>query len=586
MPAIGKFLQAVTDTGIQVKDFAHASRLYADNVFALAPKAGWLYYVVFDIEPSAITDAQWANQQRISEVGLLVKSADLPKFSPQVEVVNQYNRKTIIQKGITYNPVGISLHDDQSNVVHNMWLNYYRYYYADSTWAGTGPRGTDADNTPGAYQNNKYLPSTDLFNPVNYGLNSKLTVAPFFRSITIYQLNRKIFTSYKLVNPLISSWEHDRVDQTQGNKLAESKMTVNYEAVFYGVGRVKRASPSGFAVFHYDTSPSPLSLAGGGNASLFGPGGVIPGALEIFGDVSNILNPDASISPLGILGTAIKGASLVRNVKGITKESLRAEGYSILQGTLRNISQGGLNGLGTNLNLQKGNNYVTAGQFLGTPVSVLTAAAIGQEFGPGGTTSQILSPNGTPPTSATRSVTGGNNTQLAQGRTAIADSEPSASSDDNTPSGDSPAAGTYFPPAQPLSNTDPFEAPNVDENSAVEDVDLALEELNSSWASDNEYVVSQSPNADEVSAKLNYPEISPAEYDAIKADADKAFSSAQAVQAQVDSKYQAEYTRLTNLKQQIQNNTSGGGNVQSTNDESPSTPSPESDAVPQDIEGE
>ena len=88
------------------------------------------------------------------------------------------------------------------------------------------------------HQNNKYLPPNDLFNPVNYGLNSKLVVAPFFRSITIYQLNRKIFTSYKLVNPLLASWDHDRLDQTAGSKLSESKMNVNYEAVFYGVGKV------------------------------------------------------------------------------------------------------------------------------------------------------------------------------------------------------------------------------------------------------------------------------------------------------------------------------------------------------------
>jgi hypothetical protein len=572
MPSIGNFLQSVTDTGIQVKDFAHASRLYADNVFALAPKAGWLYYVVFDVEPSAITDQQWANQQRLSEVGMLVKSADLPKFGIQTEVVNQYNRKTVIQKGINYNPVSINMHDDQSNVVHNLWLNYYRYYYADSTWGGTGPIGTARNNTPGAYQNNKYLPSTDLFNPVNYGLNSRLTVAPFFRSITIYQLNRKLFTSYKLVNPIIQSWEHDRLDQTQGNKLAESKMSLNYEAVFYGVGQVRKDTPTGFAVFHYDTSPSPLSLAGGGNNSLFGPGGVIPGALEIFGDVSNILNPDSNVGPLGVLGTVIKGASLVRNVKGITKDSLRAEGYSILQGTLRNISQGGLNGLGVNLNLQKGNNFATAGQFLGTPVAVVTAAAIGQEFGGGGTT------NGSPPTSATGSVTGANSETLARGRAAVGATQLSGPTEDSEPSGNSVAEGTYFSPVELPLNTQPVENPNIGENSAEEDVDLALEELRSGWASDNEFVSGQSPNPDEVSVRLNDAS-STEEHAAIKADADRAFSSAQAAQAAVDSKYRAEFTRLTSLKQQIQNQTSAGGNLQSTGDSRSSTPSPESSTV-------
>ena len=456
---IGKFLQPVLNTGIQMKDYAHASRLYADSVFALAPKTGWLYYVVFDVEPSAITDQKWANQQRLSEVGMLVKAADLPKFAVQTETVNQYNRKTVIQKGITYNPCSLTLHDDQSNVVHNLWLNYYRYYYADSTWGGTGPIGTAKDNTPGAYQNNKYLPPNDLFNPVNYGMNSKLVVAPFFRSITIYQLNRKLFTSYKLVNPIIQSWEHDRVDQTQGGRLAESKMTVNYEAVFYGVGQVKKDTPTGFAMFHYDSSPSPLSLAGGGNNSIFGPGGVVPGALDLFGDVSGILNPDSNVTPLGVLGTVLKGASLAKNIKGITKDSLRAEGYKILDNTLRGIAQGSLNGLGVNLNLNKGTNYATSGQFLGTPVAVVSAAAVGQEFG-GGTTTQASAPAGTPPSTNFSANSGASGTttaakNIADDKAKVADaSSGGAASGDTTPAGTTAAPGTYFTPAQPLTETE------------------------------------------------------------------------------------------------------------------------------------
>ena len=581
MPSIGDYLQPVLNTGIQMKDYAHASRLYADSVFALAPKAGWLYYVVFDIEPSAITDQQWANQQRISEVGMLVKSADLPKFTVQTETVNQYNRKTVIQKGITYNPLNLTMHDDQSNVVHNMWLNYYRYYYADSTWGGTGPIGTAKDNTPGAYQNNKYLPSNDLFTPTDYGLNSKLVVAPFFRSITIYQLNRKIFTSYKLVNPIIAAWEHDKLDQTNGSKLAESKMSVNYEAVFYGAGQVRKDTPTGFAMFHYDTSPSPLSLAGGGNNSIFGPGGVIPGALEIFGDVSNILNPNVGTSPLGILGTVIKGTNLVRNVKGITKESLRAEGYKILNNTLRNVAQGSLNGLGVNLNLNKGSNYATSGQFLGTPVAVVTAAAIGQEFGGGGVVSQSPLANGTPPTSASAGIAGAKNAKtLADQKAAIDGTSPTTPTNDNSPDGDAPAPGKYFPLPTPLIDTEPFVAPNIDENSAIEDVDASLAELNSSWATDNDYVAGQRPDPQEVADKLNYPELSAAEANAIKSDSDNAFAAVQQIQASVDSKYQAEFDRLTALRRKIQSQTSGSDNVQTTPDEYNPLPSEESKSIP------
>lgn len=583
MPSLGSYLQPVLNTGIQLKDYQHASRLYADDVFALAPKAGWLYYVVFDIDPSAITDNTWNNQQRVSEVGMLVKSADLPKFNVQTEVVNQYNRKTVIQKGINYNPVNLVMHDDQSNVVHNMWLNYYRYYFADSTWAGTGPIGTAKDNTPGAYQNNKYLPANDLFNPINYGMNSKLVVAPFFRSITIYQLNRKLFTSYKLVNPIIQTWEHDKLDQSNGSKLAESKMTVAYEAVFYGVGRVKKDTPTGFAMFHYDTSPSPLSLAGGGNNSVFGPGGVVAGALDIFGDVSNILNPDSKISPLGVLGTVIKGANLVRNVQGITKESLRAEGYKILNNTLRDIAAGSLNGLGVNLQLNKGSNYVTAGQFLGTPVAVVTAAAVGQEFGVGGTTSQTAPSNSSPPASADPKAASTTKTeQLDKEQAQIDKSEMSKATDDKTPSGDTPASGSYYPEVQPLTDTEPYVSA-VDEESNPEDIQLALDDLKSSWASDNEYVNSQAPDPTVVSNRLGEAG-SDEEYVAMKADADKAFNATRELQSTVDSKYQTEYNRLTNLLASKQLSTAGGGNVQLTPDPESSVPSIEATSTPIDID--
>ena len=566
---IGKFLQPVLNTGIQMKDYAHASRLYADSVFALAPKAGWLYYVVFDIDPSAITDQQWANQQRISELGMLVKGADLPKFAIQTETVNQYNRKAVIQKGITYNPLNITMHDDQSNVVHNMWLNYYRYYYADSTWGGTGPIGTAKDNTPGAYQNNKYLPANDLFTPTDYGMNSKLVIAPFFRSITIYQLNRKIFTSYKLVNPIISAWEHDRLDQSSGSKLAESKMMVNYEAVFYGAGQVKKDTPSGFAMFHYDTSPSPLSLAGGGNNSIFGPGGVIPGALDIFGDVSNILNPTQSTSPLGVLGTVIKGANLVKNIKGITKESLRAEGYKILDKTLRNVAQGSLNGLGVNLNLNKGSNYATAGEFLGTPVAVITAAAIGQEFGNGGTTSQTGSAsNGTAPTSAAgASVAATASRSIASDKAKIDSAKNTESSDDNQPEGNEIAPGTYFYPAEPLLDDQPYTAPNVDEDSAPEDIQIELDALNSSWTTDLDYLEGQKVGMDQIQAKFDSA-TTPAEEAAIKSDAQAAKDAESALLEQINNKYTSERARLSSLLEAAKTRTSGSGSVSSTPDSS------------------
>jgi hypothetical protein len=580
MPSLGSYLQPVIGNIGNMKDYAHASRLYADNVFALAPKAGWMYYVVFDIDPSTITDQTWANQQRVSEVGMLVKSADLPKFAVQTEMVNQYNRKTVIQKAIQYNPVSITMHDDQSNVVHNMWLNYYRYYYADSTWGGKGPTGTAGDNTPGAYQNNKYLPSNDLFNPTNYGLNSQLVVAPFFRSITIYQLNRKLFTSFKLVNPIIQTWDHDRVDQSQGNKMTESRMALNYEAVFYGAGQVKKDTPTGFAVFHYDNSPSPLSIAGGGNNSLLGPGGVIPGALQLFGDVSNLTNPDSQPSIGNVIGVALEGVNLVRNVKSITKDSLRAEGYAILNSTLQKVGQGGLNGLGVNLNLNKSNNYATKGQYLGTPVSVVDGTGAGQS-GPAETITQAgKALNGVAPITANSLATAG---AALAGLTGLKNSISKVFGTNNTinsdPSGVDVATANYFDAVEPLTDTEPYVASNIDETSSPEDINGALKDLQTAQSSDLDFARGQSPSKIKMYAKLAFAS-SDQEKSAIKSEADAKLTAAQNLVTSVETKYKAEYDRLNGLLKSAKEATGASDNVQTSAEAFPVTNAPESSAAP------
>jgi hypothetical protein len=54
-------------------DFAHASRLYVDDSFRLAPKQKFLYHVVFNINPTVntISDPPIVNHKK--ELNMLVK---------------------------------------------------------------------------------------------------------------------------------------------------------------------------------------------------------------------------------------------------------------------------------------------------------------------------------------------------------------------------------------------------------------------------------------------------------------------------------------------------------------------------------
>jgi len=239
------------------RDYRHASRLYLDNNFEFTPKASWIYYVVIEVNSNisnVIEDAQvrqefitWYEKYK-GQVGLLAKTVDTPNFTIKTETLNQYNKKTVIQTGIEYSTLGITFHDDMANMTTNLWKSYYQYYYGDGI-----------DTIKKFKSGNAYDQYSDVTNH-RYGLNNGQT-EPFFKSFTIYQLHQRKYTSFRIINPLVKSWKHDQLDQTQGSKMLTSTMQVDYEAVIYDTEQdnyVTRDDP-GFNRDHYDVTPSPLT---------------------------------------------------------------------------------------------------------------------------------------------------------------------------------------------------------------------------------------------------------------------------------------------------------------------------------------
>jgi hypothetical protein len=319
---LGGVAQGVLNPKGNLGDFRHASRLYVDNNMALAPRTKFSYHVFFDIDKTTVQAPKFS-EKHLRETGLLVKYSDLPKFTLETETKNQYNRKKIIYKNINYDPITIIMHDDNLGVTNAMWALYYGYY------------SRDRHNPTRAYSNSPYA-----FNPENvpyrFGLDNDRKANPFLRSLSIYTMARKRFNGYTLINPVITSWNHGNVDQSGGNQTNESTMTVAYEAVLYQTGIVSVDTPQGFARLHYDQTPSPLSIFGGGTTSIFGPGGIlagttgtISGATEIFGDV---IQGNPFGSPQSFLRTAIGAINTYKNVRTLAKnpELLRQEAANIL----------------------------------------------------------------------------------------------------------------------------------------------------------------------------------------------------------------------------------------------------------------
>lgn len=223
-----------------LKDYTHAAKTFlAEPGYAMAPKQGFLFHVRFVFNPPG----QSQNGERSKTISVLCKSADLPKFNIDFEELNKYNKKEVIPKKLKYESVSLTFHDDAKNTIRDMWLAYNNYYFAD---AGVTPQAWTLDDT---YLENR---------PFNrYGLDNNQTVK-FIKSVDIYSMGNHRYTKYSLINPLITSFDFDKQDYSEGAKVLEVQIRLDYETVLYYEGSTESIPGFGKDSPYYDNQFSTL----------------------------------------------------------------------------------------------------------------------------------------------------------------------------------------------------------------------------------------------------------------------------------------------------------------------------------------
>jgi hypothetical protein len=331
-----------------LRDYTHAAKTFRAGGYDLAPRNKFLFYVYFNLNTSIPAVANLVSGGKSSTIGLMVKTAQLPGYTVDVQTMNQYNRKRLVQTKINYNPAQIVFNDDSNDLIRNMWYQYYQYYYSDPTYKyGNTP---NQSGTLGQIQipavlggasytaNDTYSPSRGIQhwglsgqgynNPSLQSLSTALLTGPasgqvpFFTDITIYGMSQKTYAQYTMINPLIESWNHDQYDYSQGNGIMTHTMTIKYEAVKYYSGAVGGDQPSdpvtGFAdPAHYDVTKSPIAVPGS-TATVVSQG-------------TTQYSPQGSKQDLQALST---GQNTTQNVLGAVGQGLVPVASSFLGGAL------------------------------------------------------------------------------------------------------------------------------------------------------------------------------------------------------------------------------------------------------------
>ncbi len=239
--SINSFLQP-SSRSAPIRDYAHADRIFRTDAFRLHPKFSFLYYVRINLSQ----DYSMLRSSHKTEIGSLVKTVSLPKFTTDLKTLNAYNRVNLVQTKLKYDPVIIKFHDDGADVIREFWYDYYSFYYRDS------------DHATSLYQSgHKYdLRQTDQW---GYTLRKEGVVTQLITDIQIYSFHNKKFSEITLHNPVISSFRHGDHDYAQGAGILEHEMTVNFETVTYASGFFTEANFGADLLLKYDNNPSPIS---------------------------------------------------------------------------------------------------------------------------------------------------------------------------------------------------------------------------------------------------------------------------------------------------------------------------------------
>lgn len=321
-----KFLGATlkqTVTSDFLRDFTHANKLFVGENFELVPKSGYLFHVYLDLNPY-LASSYLLDTKTLQEIGLMVKSAELPKYSIDNKLMNAYNRPNYIQSKIKYEPVTISFHDDSMNTIRNFWYDYYRYYYRDSD-----------KSEQGYYLTYKY--NSDPLGSFGFTRRTEST-ENFIKAIRIYSMSRSFYSEYILINPIITNFRHGEHDysNTASSNLTNT-MTIAYENVLYSDGAVSKETVKGFADLHYDRRPSPLNRVGN-QRSIFGRNGLLNTAGSVISDLTqgNFLS---AIFKTATARQTFKGVNIKKAAVNEIRQIYTQSATNIITGAITNAAR-------------------------------------------------------------------------------------------------------------------------------------------------------------------------------------------------------------------------------------------------------
>lgn len=192
-----------------------------------------------EIFPLLFADGDANRTEFRTTIGSLVRTAELPSATFRTDTLNAYNRKKIVNTGVDYDPVSMTVYDTVGNEWLGVLMKYFAYHYMDprNKQQDAGDRdmqgGRSGASTVHGSSQNEFLNSAfgregqSTFDSNAHGYNPNIS-AHFFERIdyVLYHGNKGV--QYSIFNPVLTSFKPAAIDYTT-SEFRDFQMSFEYE---------------------------------------------------------------------------------------------------------------------------------------------------------------------------------------------------------------------------------------------------------------------------------------------------------------------------------------------------------------------
>jgi len=221
-----------------LKPANRAAKLYTSGSdFQSAPRQQHQFVVVFNLYPDVIDSFLRPQQQFLKNfrdnLHFICHTVDAPNFSVVQDIVNQYNRKRVINRKVEFDPMTLRMYDTHDGLGIKFIKLLYEFEFNSARLykkKGSGTRDVNEDHN---YIQSIYQTEEQFQRTHNFGLRQfEADKHRLLKSIDFYQLAGKVYTKTRVVHPRLSRVDMDNFDYSSSQPV-NLAMAFTYENLLF-----------------------------------------------------------------------------------------------------------------------------------------------------------------------------------------------------------------------------------------------------------------------------------------------------------------------------------------------------------------